>query len=409
MTWTQVFIIAIIWLIIGTIFINNITLFLVDEIKYKNLVLITLISGFLSSILAVLNVVLRAKRKVLELSAFRIVQLLITIFITVYLVAFKEIGVAGVVWGDFIGVLCVTILQHLYFKKLIKIKINFEELKELFSYGFPFFPHRLLTYATAFVAQYLIKEFIGISESGLYNIALRFALPLAFVVTAIQSAWVPIKFQIHREEESNSSNILSNMMNVYFIFISILFVCVLSIGPDILRLMTTSDFHEAAKYLPFVILIPFSRGIFHVMGTGFEITKNTKPMPIVSGLGLLVLLIISILLVDNLGIYAFILAVILSWSTQALVMRYFSIKRFYVSINYKLLSFLILICLFMSFTYFFIQDLEFYNRTRIQICTTIFSLLFILYFTFYYMKNKLNSLYNYNFVLDKFIRFINRF
>ena len=401
--YTSILIISILLLLISLFFHDYLSVIMVDDSSYKNLVIISLFSGFIGSVLAVLNVILRAKRKVVQLSVFRIIQLIITIITTIFLVVFKEQGVSGVIYGTFYGYLLTFIIQHLYFFKLIKIKIDLSELKELLNYGFPFFPHRILTYSSVFIIQFLIKEFIGLSESGLYNIALRFTLPLAFVVTAIQSAWVPIKFQIHRENPRKSSDILSKMMNIYFIFISLSCSILLLLGPEILRFMTSIEFHEAANFLPFVILIPFFRGIYHVMGTGFEITKNTKPMPLVSGTGLIIIIITSIALSNYIGIYGLIISVILSWIVQAILLRGFSVRRFYVKINYKMLLRFILTLIISSILIFVVQNFKIDYRIMAQIMIFLMSVSIISIYSIFFIQKEFKSIYGYNDKLDYII------
>ena len=143
--------------------------------------------------------------------------------------------------------------------------------------------------------------------------------------------------------------------------------------------MTEDTFNEAIYYFPFALLIPFAKGIYYKMGTGFELTNNTKPMPIISFAGLVSLGLFFFVSYDLLEMYSIILASVFSWLIMALVMRYFSIRRTYVSINY----FIILISLLLSFIFaglvYTTIDFSIVHKSLLYILIMSFSIMLIIY------------------------------
>lgn len=346
-------------LLVAFSFSESITSILVDDVeKYNFLTQIVFVSGWFLSMAGVFTVVLRAQRKVATLAKVRIAGLLITILCTIYLVVFEETGVWGVFIGGLIGNIVIFIALLILCRRFIKPVFLKEELKFLLGYGLPLFPHHLIVIGTNFLGQYLIKTYIGLAETGLYNIALKFALPLTFIVGSIQSAWVPIKFQIHREEKDilKRAGTFRQLISTYILTILILFLGLAFFAPDILLWVTPSEFDNAAFLVPFVLLIPFTRGIYFMSSTGFEFTNNTKPLPLVSSTSILVLAIIGFSTVQYLGIYGIITAIVVSWITSACMIRYFAIKRFYVPINYLIIILSLLSAFFIIGVVFTIQQ-----------------------------------------------------
>jgi len=395
---------SLVLLTIGFVFSKEITYLLVDDIKYQSLIKLSLITAFFVSVGQVFTVVLRAKRKVTQIAIVRITELLITVGFAIYFVVILKLEVEGIVKAGLIGSIFGFLIQYVLCFSLIKFRVDVTELKELLKYGLPFLPHRLLAHGSNFLSLYFIKEFIGLSETGLYNIALRFTLPLAFIIGSVQSAWVPIKFQIHRVEGEKSALIFRQLISFYFIIITLLFTGVIILGPELLRLMTVIEYHSAVYLLPFVLLVPFSKGIYFMFGTGFEFTNNTKPMPLISGSGIIALIVITYFLHTPFGVYGIIIGLIASWLTMAIVMRYFAIKRFYVPINFKLIAQLFFITIILGIIIFAIQGLSVGVRISIEIVLAILSVgFFISLFIFnkdlqtlelnkYPMFNKLNSI-----------------
>ncbi len=369
-----VFFSSLVLLYLGFFFSRELTYLLVNDVKYEYLVKISLITSFFVSLAQVFTVVLRARRKVTQIATVRVIELLITIGFSVYFVVALKLGIEGIVKGALIGSVFGCLMQYILCFKMIKFKLKIDELKELLKYGLPFLPHRLMSFGLGFVSQFFIKEFIGLEETGLYNIAFRFTLPLGFIIGSVQSAWVPIKFQTHREEGSKSAVIFRQLISFYFIILILLYSGSAILGPELLRLMTASEYHNAVYILPFVLLVPFSRGIYYMLGTGFEFTKNTKPMPLVSGAGIIALFVIGYFSLDALGIYGIILGLIASWIVMASVIRYFAVTRFFVPINLKLIVKLFILAVLLGFTVYLIQNKTIGIRLIVETILVIFSI-----------------------------------
>ena len=373
-----VFISSAIWLILGLSLASQLTTFLVDDQQYEYLVYISLATSFFMSIGDIFTVVLRAQRKVTTLAVIRVSEILITVCVSIYLVVVLELVIEGVLWGGLIGALLSTLCLFAFSKNLLKWDFDRVELKALISYGAPFLPHTLIGIANIFVGQYFIKSFVGLEEMGLFSIARKFALPLSFVIGAIQSAWVPIKFQIHREEGEGRKAIFRNLISIYFILIMFLFAGVVTLGPEILRWMTNPDYYEASKLLPFVLLIFVARGTYFMMATGFEFTNNTKPMPLVSGTGFLALIFITFLSKDYIGVYGILSGMIISWWVMALIIRRLAINRFYIPTNFIMVIGVLLNTIILAVLIYYFQRFSFSTRIVLESITFLTYLIVII-------------------------------
>lgn len=348
---------SLVLLLIGLLVGDTLTVLLIDDVDLVELLDLTLYTAFASSIGSVFTVVLRAERKVVALGVARILELLITVGISIYLVVYLEKGVFGVVFSGLIGAIFSVIIMVILCWKYLVLRFSMVELGKLLNYGLPFLPHRLLAFGSTFIPQYYIKTFLGLSVSGIYDVALRFALPLTFIVGSVQAAWVPLKYQIHKEQE-DADQVFRKVISTYLLFLLIVLLVLAATGPELLRLFTDEKFNDAAGLLPIVLLIPFAQAVYFMMGTGFEFTENTKPMPIISGAGLLVSIVSILGLVDWLGIYAALLGIILCWAVMAILARYFAKQRYYVPLNMKVISFFLVCSLLITLSFYLIQDFE---------------------------------------------------
>src|SRR5262249_50765565 len=72
-------------------------------------------------------------------------------------------------------------------------------------------------------------------------------------------------------------------------------------GPEMVRLMTTSSFHTAGQLIPTAALIPYAFGVRAMLGTGRELTDNTRPLPLVAFFGLIAVIASAYLFIGPLG------------------------------------------------------------------------------------------------------------
>jgi O-antigen/teichoic acid export membrane protein len=203
------------------------------------------------------------------------------------------------------------------------------------SYGLPFVPHHMQAVGLDLFGMYMVGNMLGLSAVGIYGIATKLSSPVSFVVGAVQASWVPYKFQIHAEDPDPHAFFSSSFL-YYVAGLSYLWVGVSLWGPEVIRLMTTSQFHAATQLVWAVALIPVSQGIYFMCGTGIELSENTRIYPLVSFAGLGVVIASAFLLVPLWGPLGAALSTVAGWTTMSVVVYVISQRR--MRIHYDWIS-----------------------------------------------------------------------
>lgn len=290
------------------------------------LVELTLIGACFDSIAQIPQVTLRADRRVKLAAGLNVISLLANVLMTIALVVGLEKGVQGVVWANTAGSLFSMVLQFLFVLKTVRLIFDRVLWRAMLTYGLPFLPHRLLSLGLTQFGVYMISHMLGTEEAGLYSIAMRVILPIQMIVDSIQRAWVPFKFQIHADE-AEPEPFFRSITTYYVALTTYLWLGVALWGPEVVRLMTTSDFHAAAPLVPFVALIPFVRGLYFMFGTGIELSDNTKPLPVVSFFGFMAVVIGAFALIPLIDAYGAALATVAGWMAMTIVIYIISQRR----------------------------------------------------------------------------------
>lgn len=305
---------------------------ILDQGGKTHLVRLSFLSAALVPIATVPLVVLRASRRIKTIAALNVFKVLFSIIATLWLVVVQQMGVPGYVIGVLISDVVFTIIQFSVIARAFQFLATWSAWKRMAAYGLPFVPHHL---QAAFLYQfgtYMTGEMLSHSDGGLYGMAIRFALPAGFVVTAINSAWGPYKFQIHANDD-NPAAFFRTAATFYFAGVFYLWTGVAIWGPEMVRLMTQDSFHAAALLVPFVALIPVSQGLFFMMGTGIELSDNTRPMPLISLVGLVAVVTGSFTLIPLIGMPGAALSTMTGWLLMAAMAFNLARRRF--AIHYE--------------------------------------------------------------------------
>jgi O-antigen/teichoic acid export membrane protein len=281
-----------------------------------NLVRLCLLSATFNTISQVPSVLLRARRNVRIAAVLNLANVVISICATIVFVVGFQMGVKGLVLGTLAAEATFLILAFACTWGLFELRLDRTVWKSMLSYGLPFLPHRLQAVALAQFGQYMVREMLGLDQAGIYNLAVKFALPVGLIVNAIQEAWIPYKFQVHAQE-ADARPLFRSIFTYYIAGLSYLWVGVSLWGFDVVRAMTTPAFHSAAMLIPVLALLRVSQGIYFMMGTGVELSDKTGAYPLISLAGLLTVIVGAFTLVGPLGALGAALASVLCWLVMA--------------------------------------------------------------------------------------------
>jgi len=299
---------------------------------------IVLVTCLISSIGRIPVVVLRAERRVKVAASLNLVGLAITIMLSIVLVVHYRWGVLGVVSGQLGGAVVTCILRFAMIGRFSYWKINPVIWKSMIFYGLPMVPHQLLSIAFMQFNVFVVWSLLGANEAGMFNIATKIAMPLSFLIGAGQEAWVPIKFQI-ASSESDGKEVFRTIANYYFATILSLWVAISVLGPDIVRVMTASEFHRSRMLVPYVAMIPVMQGAYWMLGSGYGLGTSQRTLPLISLLGLAIVVVCSLGFVPYFGSYGAAVSTCLGLAGMAVYLFRVAQKQFPVQYQWRIIAF----------------------------------------------------------------------
>jgi len=315
------------------LFARAVAVQLLEAPNSVDLVRLTLLSAAISVISTVPMVVMRADRRVRTLAALNVGRLLLSVVATIWFVAIQQLGVLGVILGTLVGDVFFMSLQFYLTRKFFACSVSKDIWRGLLSYGLPFVPHHVQGAGLILFGRYMVGEMLGLDNLGLYNMATKIAAPMTFIVGAVQTAWVPYKFQIHADDPA-PEKFFRSAFTYYIAGISYLWIGLSVWGPELLRFLTTDEFDPAALLIPAVSVVSATQGIYFMLGSGIELGDNTKPMPIVSFAALLTVVAGSFVLIPRIGAMGAAFATALGWIVASAIVWHFAQRRFAISYDW---------------------------------------------------------------------------
>jgi O-antigen/teichoic acid export membrane protein len=131
-----------------------------------------------------------------------ILNVLATIGLTIVLVVGADEGARGLLIGSYAaGGATVLILIALQWRRL-SLRFDRGLLRRLLRFGLPTMPAEVSLYLLNFVDRLIIVRTLGLTEAGLYSLAVKFAQAVNVLVRGFQLAWPPLAYSIRDDDEA---------------------------------------------------------------------------------------------------------------------------------------------------------------------------------------------------------------
>ena len=223
------------------------------------------------------------------------------IFIYFSIIELRNI-ILAIACAQFISI--IFAIYKINFFKLFEIKnISKAKVHELINYSFPLLPNTLSWWLIDLGSRYIILLFIGIEENGLYAVAARYAGIIALVNSIFILSWQDYVIN-SKSKISLNTNYFSSYLNFFIAFQIGLVILLTSFSNELIYFTTSADFHNAAKYLPILLISSAFASFCGFYGAFYLKEKSTKKIFTTTLIGSIINIAFCIVFINYLGLYA---------------------------------------------------------------------------------------------------------
>jgi O-antigen/teichoic acid export membrane protein len=265
-----------------------------------------------------------------------VINVIVTIPATVYLVVVEDMGASGILLGTF-GTGAVFLLYRMWVeRRRLSFVPDVPLLKRMLRFGFPTMPAELSLYSLNFIDRILLVRLSGLAAAGLYALGVKFANGMQVLARGFQLAFPPLAYSIQDDDEARRA----------YALVVTWFSAILAFGVTglwllsrwIVRLLAADEFFGAYKVIGLlatgVALYAIYLTMVVILGRTRRTTLNfpATAAATATNVGL------NLLLIPPLGITGAALALVGSYLVVLVIMYVFTQRLFPIPYEWRRLA-----------------------------------------------------------------------
>lgn len=277
---------------------------------------------------------IRAKQQSIRYALFSLVRLILGLSLNIYLIAFLQWEIWGVLYSGLIsgGVMTAVLGATTLFE--VKIHFSLEKLKEMLKYGIPLIPASAGMFVLTFSDRFFLQRYAPLQTVGIYSLGYKLGMVMSVLITSpFLLYWGVSAYEISKMENAKE---LFGRIQLYFTFVLILGSLGLSmVAENLVKLLSPPEFSEAARIIPIVALSYVFLGLNYFFHAGIHIEKKTKYLAFVLGGSAVLNLVLNYLLIPRYQAMGAAWATLLSFAIMAAGNYFFSQRLYPIEYEYS--------------------------------------------------------------------------
>lgn len=264
------------------------------------------------------------------------VYFLVIVGLTYWGVIFSAV-ISGAILTIFIGTFVIRHNGFRFDKKLIR---------PLVSYSLPIVLTSIGMFFITFGDRFFLKFYQGIEAVGIYSLGYKFGVMLfSLVWTPFLTYWEARQFEVLHQE--GGVRTIATVFRYVSLMIAFVALCLSLLAPEIVYVMASSDYRNAAGIVPFIAFAYVFQAWTSYVRVGLLFTGETKYLAMATYITLALIALLYYFSIPHYGIYGAAISTVVAMFVRLAMIAYWSQKKLQVpyenSYNYLFLIFSILL------------------------------------------------------------------
>jgi len=277
-----------------------------------------------------------------------VVKLIIQVSANIYLVIYREAGVEGILFGNFLAVASGWIVLSGFTIYQCGLSFHKDKFVEVLRYSFPFLLSTITSLFSENIDKFIINGFLGLEALGIYALARKFSMLLEVLIgEPFNRSYGAFRYSIMDREDA--SEIQSRIVRYLACLLAVAALGLVFFARDLLMFMSSEEYLPAAGLLPILCIASSLLVITYPLQSGILFAKKTRYIFYISVIAALSSALANILLIYYLDIVGAAIAQVCIGLVLVTVTNYFSQKFFKVHYPFmKLVGILFVSSLFFA-------------------------------------------------------------
>jgi O-antigen/teichoic acid export membrane protein len=244
---------------------------------YAAFFVIALIDVYLTNIVDLPMNLTRLRRRRKRFVAYSLLRGLTQILFTVLLVAVWHLNVKGILIASLVAVAVAALVTLREYVFDLTRHINWRVGVEMIHFAWPGILGGLAVYALGYLDRFFVRHYHGDADTGLYEIAFRYAQFVVVAVLAFRMGWTPWHYPWLRS--GRHPQMVARGAVYYFFVAGFLVVLVSAWIVPLFHLLMPDSYLDATPAVAPLALAGLVSGAYTVFAVGLNVTKRMRLLP----------------------------------------------------------------------------------------------------------------------------------
>ncbi|MES2766543.1 MAG: polysaccharide biosynthesis C-terminal domain-containing protein [Bacteroidota bacterium] len=218
-------------------------------------------------------------------------------------------------------------------------KIDAILLKDMFRFGLPTVPASFSMIVLSVIDRPILKALTNSATVGVYQANYRLALPMMMTITMFEAAYKP--FYLSHAKDADSKPLFARVLKYFTLIAAIVFLVTSLFMEFVVRMdfiggkFINPSYWVGLSIIPIVMAGYYFNGVFTNLAAGFHITKQTKYLPIATGIAAASNVALNFLLIPFYGFWGSAWATFGAYFIGAVALYYFTRKVYPLDYDFK--------------------------------------------------------------------------
>lgn len=316
------------------ILVNQIAGLVIGSESYSEYLKVSLFSFFFMQLNAIPIGFLRVQQKSVAYISASLANLLIGLFMNVYLIVVLQWGVWGVLYSNLISNAAIASFLLPFTFRQIGTGFDWVKLREMLNYGAPLIPAGLGNFSLNFSNRIFLSRFVSLGDLGVFTLGSRFAFMISvLVIQPFLDIWDAKMFEVKDRQDAKK---LYARVLTYSTFVTLMAALGLSVViEDVLKILVPVEFQEAYKVVPILCLGYFFQTFYYSFYVGLLLTKKTYWIAVILGLTAFVNLVLNALWIPAYGMLGAAWAMAISYLFMSGLTYFLAMNIYWVQYEWR--------------------------------------------------------------------------
>ena len=310
-----------------------------DIPDFRSAFILVILSIPANSLLSYFSILTRLKGNSIKYSVGVLLQLVVQISTSLYLVVHAQFGIDGIFYGllaaEFAGIFYLYILN----KSEFILSFSKKYLIDVLKYSLPTLIGIAGIWMDSSLGQIIMGKYISLEELGIYSVALQISSVFLLFQVAIRCVWQPFIYENYKDKNFEKTVITIYKVAIWCFVVILVNISILS--KEVILLLTTSKYIFAIHYIPLLSTAYGLSILSCIAEVGANISRDTKYISISYIVGGVVNVLLLTILTPVLGVLIVPLSLLIARSINYFLLQKHTQKAISISLPLKNILFFI--------------------------------------------------------------------